>query len=326
MCFSYAAMGMLGWEAAFVLVFPLILIDAFVCLSPWYLCRVFPLENTRIGVLIAVQAASAALSTALLTAAGYGAALALGTNPAWSEIPGEYLRAALSIAVSASVLYVLSTLVHYLLANAEIARERKRQALELRLSAREAELKALRAQIDPHFLFNSLNTINALIAADAAAARKTCIMLADFLRRSLAAGDAHDISLSDELELIRSYLAVEKIRLAERLEVEITVAPDTLNCRIPPLLLQPLVENAIKHGIARLLEGGGIRISAARKNDRLRLTVSNPCDEERSAPMPGMGLSIMRKRLETAYGKDASLVIEDGNTSYRVDVLLPCRS
>jgi LytS/YehU family sensor histidine kinase len=130
----------------------------------------------------------------------------------------------------------------------------ERRALQFEISSREAELRALRAQIHPHFLFNSLNSINALIAARPEEARKLCVRLGDFLRASLTLGPREAIPLSQELALAEQLLSIEKVRFGERLSHTTRADDDARACTVPPLLLQPLVENAVTHGIAQRID------------------------------------------------------------------------
>ena len=120
----------------------------------------------------------------------------------------------------------------------------------------------MRAQLNPHFLFNSLNSINALVGGDPEGARRMCEGLGDFLRRTLQLGAREAVTLGDELALVDRYLAIEQVRFGDRLAVERAIDADALACLLPPLLLQPLVENAIKHGVAERIEGGTVRIAA----------------------------------------------------------------
>ena len=163
-----------------------------------------------------------------------------------------------------ALLFWLAAACHYLLIAFEASRDAETRAIELDLLAREAELRALRAQIDPHFIFNSLHSISALTASDPAAARRMCLLLADFLRETLRLGSNSRITLADELALAERFLAIEQVRLGARLQVTRETDPAGGDCLVPPLLLQPLVENAVVHGIAQLVEGGTIRLAATR--------------------------------------------------------------
>src|SRR4029079_2516584 len=149
------------------------------------------------------------------------------------------------------LLYLLAMAVSYLAAAFEVSRDAERRGLELQVLAREAELRALRAQLDPHFLFNSLQSISALTTADPPAARRMCLLLADFLRDTLAVGSQARIPLRSELLLAQRFLEIEQVRFGERLRVDIE--PEQAgDIAVPPLILQPLVENAVRHGIAHV--------------------------------------------------------------------------
>jgi LytS/YehU family sensor histidine kinase len=222
------------------------------------------------------------------------------------------------------LLFGLVLAIYYLLAAFEQTREAESRALEARVLAVEAELRALRAQIDPHFLFNSLHSIGALAGTDPSAARGMSQRLADFLRASLKFGAMSEISLADELALAEHYLSVEQVRFGSRLRIDLRVAADTTSCRVPPLILQPLVENAVTHGIANLIDGGTISVSTARTVDRLEIAIENPCDPDRRAqPGTGVGLENVRLRLEALFGRRARLDVVRAADRFRVEVTLP---
>ena len=193
--------------------------------------------------------------------------------------------------------------------------------------AREAELKALKAQIHPHFLFNSLNSISALTTSNPASAREMCILLAEFFRTSLALGEKASVSLEEEMTVARTYLAIERLRFGSRLSVEESVDEAGRQCRLPPLLLQPLVENAIRHGIATRAEGGVLRLEARTDGMRLRLLVENPFDPEAPVrPGVGLGLENVRRRLLARYGEDALMDAERSRDRFRVTLFVPAEA
>jgi LytS/YehU family sensor histidine kinase len=223
-------------------------------------------------------------------------------------------------------LYLISVAVHYLLLTFEASREAERRALESQVATREAELRALRAQLNPHFLFNSLNSINALVGSDPEAARRMCESLGDFLRRTLALGARDAVSLGEELALVDRYLAIERVRFGERLRVECRLEPAVERCLVPPLLLQPLVENAIKHGIAERIEGGTVRIAAARHDGVLTIEVENDVDSD--APPrrgEGVGLANVRRRLDAIDARNARLDVRRIADQFRVTLTLPAQ-
>ncbi len=192
------------------------------------------------------------------------------------------------------LLYLLSLAMSYLLVAFEETREAERRALHGQVLSREAELRSLRAQIDPHFLFNSLHSISALTTVDAAAARRMCLLLAQFLRESLQLGSQDRIPLARELTMVEHFLEVEKVRFGDRLQVRISDG-DAGSCLIAPLLLQPIVENAVTHGIAHVLAGGTVTISVSRSDALLTIVVENPCDPDRPRRTgTGLGLANVR--------------------------------
>jgi two-component system sensor histidine kinase AlgZ len=204
-----------------------------------------------------------------------------------------------------------------------LSRDAERRGLHLQLQAREAELRALRAQIDPHFLFNSLQSISALTTADPGGARRMCLLLADFLRDTLTLGARERIPLAHEVALATRFLAVEQVRFGNRLRVEVATG-DADDCLIPPLLLQPLVENAVTHGIAHLLDGGVVRIDASRGTATLTISVANPSDADRPAGRgTGLGLRNVRERLRSLYGTDAILRTQEADGRFTVRLELP---
>jgi LytS/YehU family sensor histidine kinase len=224
-------------------------------------------------------------------------------------------------------LFLLGVAVSYLMILFEESREYEKRSLELRLLAQQAEMKALKAQIDPHFLFNSLNSISALTSIDPAGARKMCLLLSDFLRKSLRLGAKKLITFEEELELVSGYISIEKIRLGPRLRIHMMIAPEGKQCVVPPLLLQPLVENALNHGIRHLLEGGEIRIAAEKKEGRLRIAVENPTDPEKPpSKSEGIGLDNIRRRLQTVFPSEGRLECIESENSYRAVITLPAKT
>ncbi len=310
------------WGAAAALVVPLVPPFASVCLSSWYACRAFPLQEAPLPLVLGTQVGGAALSSALWT---FMARQWATTLDAWFPgiAPLMQREAPLFLGLGA-LLYLLSATLHYVIVALDEQQAAERRALEVKVLAREAELTALRAQLQPHFLFNSLNSISALTAVDAEGARRMCLLLADFLRRSLTLGARPLITVGDELTLVSSFLAVEKVRFGSRLEVELRVDDGAGPCLIPPLLLQPLVENAVSHGIAHAIGGGAVVIEARRGGERLEIAVANPCDPERPhRPGTGVGLANVRRRLEALHGGAARMTVRDEPTAFRVELSLP---
>jgi len=298
--------GALSLGEAAALAIPMTVLYAFLGLSAWYPARSLPFRSGRVALLVATHAAAAAATTAVWVFAGAGLARLIALVPAFDGLPDRYSREVPVLFGAGVLMYLLSVALHYVLIEIEASREAERREAALELLARQAELEALKSQIQPHFLFNSLNSISALVGADPARAREMCVGLADFLRQSLAVGERRGIPLREEIALLRSYLEVERVRFGRRLHVETDVSPDGEECVIPPLLLQPLVENAVVHGIATLPEGGVVRVQAERTGHRLRIVIENPYDEDAPPrPRSGLGIRIVRDRLSALYGGEA---------------------
>lgn len=318
-----ALQGVFGWLDAVLVAVPLSISYGFLCLSAWYVTGGSPVE--RVGALrIGVTAATAScLSGALWLLIARAWLWLVAPFGEWGDTAATFRAAAPTLFAFGFLLYLLAIAVSYLAAAFAVSRDAERRGLELQVLARDAELRALRAQLDPHFLFNSLQSISALTTAEPAAARRMCLLLADFLRETLALGSRDRISLAAELALLRRFLSVEQVRFGDRLRVEIEggAADETL---VPPLLLQPLVENAVAHGIAHLLDGGTVRVRAEPRVASVVITVDNPCDPDRPAGRgAGLGLRNVRERLESAYGADAFLTAEERDGRFAVRLELP---
>ena len=205
--------------------------------------------------------------------------------------------------------------------------ERRRHAereAQTQSALKEAELHALETEIGPHFLFNALNSIRALVADDPVRAQEMLTRLANVLRSRLRREREHTVTLASELEVVSDYLAIEAIRFEERLQPEVTVSPDTVDCAVPPLLLQTLVENAVKHGIANLTGPGILAVRAERHDGVLRLTVENSGTLVESPASPlQLGLANVRHRLRLLYGDQASVRLEGGRGRVTATVVLP---
>jgi hypothetical protein len=322
----FALAGATRWLDAVILIVPTADIYAFVCLSTWYVCRSLPLRTTPPLRVLGTHAIAALVSAALwvaLVAAWAWALAATGLMPAaQTHVP----PLAPLVFAAGALLYGLAVAVHYLVWLYEESRAAEQRALELRVLAREAELRALRAQIDPHFLFNSLNSISALTGSDPEGARRMALRLADFLRLTLKFGDEGVVRFADELMLADHYLGVEQVRFGPRLDVVRHVEPEAADALVPPLLLQPLVENAVRHGIAHSLAGGTIQIEARVERGRLRIAVQNPRDSGASSVGSGIGLDNVRRRLATLHGGDAEMRVSAGDTSFRVEISLPVQT
>jgi len=312
----------LSWLRSLVFGVPLGIAAAPVSLSATYICRTMPVPGTPIFRVVGTSVATACVTAVVWAFVGRAWwQWVVRGDPA---LAARSMTAVMTLLVSVGALaYLLALAVQFLSQAFEHSAEVSQRALASQVGQREAELRALRAQLDPHFLFNSLNSISGLIAADPEKARKMCQMLGDFLRDSLSLGAAARIPLGREIALAEQYLRIEQVRFGERLRVQTDVAPEGRALSVPALILQPLVENAVRHGIATRLDGGAIEIDARRSGDRALIVVSKPRDPDAARKGSGLGLDIVRRRLAAAFGDRAAISIEAAPESYRVSLSLP---
>lgn len=316
-------LGGSSWTGSALFALPLAGFHCFIALASWYSCKATPLKASSIGRVAATHLVGAMATTSVWSMAAVGLAALQSRFVLTHESTAAFARISRPYFAFGVVLYLLAVGLHYLITTFERSREVERRALELRVLARESELRALRAQIDPHFLFNSLNSISSLCGSDPGGARAMSILLADFLRRSLRIGSLESISVEEEIEQVRTYLQIEKIRFGDRLRFEILMEEDAAVMRVPGLILQPLVENAVKYGVEPLVGGGTIDISVTAPEGRIRLSILNEVDPERVTQGTQIGLRNVRRRLAATYGDDASLDTQSGESTFAVVIDLP---
>jgi hypothetical protein len=319
------------WGASLLFAVPLALVYAYATgYSAWYVCRAWPLGQTpplAIAAGIGLPALGAAALWCAIGAAWNGLLAALAPEGRGVELSAPVTASMFALGV---ILYGLSAAVNYLMLELERVRELETRELETRLLAQDAELRMLRTQVDPHFLFNSLNSISALTAIDPAGARHMTLELAAFFRHSLGLSAGRRVTLDTELALVRHFLAIEQVRFGERLRFECEVGMDALSCLLPPMILQPLVENAVKHGIGRMIGPGLVRIEGARVGAILRIVVENDVDPDsgtgkQAGAGTGTGLENVRRRLAAVYGIDAGVCWSNENGRFRVALALPAQ-
>lgn len=203
-----------------------------------------------------------------------------------------------------------------------LARYRQGEIARLRAEAARSalELEALRARLNPHFVFNALNNLRALINEDRERARELVTRLSNTLRHALDHGATASVTLAEELEVVDDYLAIEQVHFEDRLRVERAIEPAALGARLPPMLLQLMVENAVKHGISRTPGGGVLRIEATLAGGALRLAVENPGRLDAASSGHGVGLSYLRSRLASS---EARFSLDAADTRVRATLELP---
>ncbi|HTZ20090.1 MAG TPA: histidine kinase [Opitutaceae bacterium] len=251
----------------------------------------------------------AALLALLWIGVGYAITYGLYRNP----LPGKYPLYALVAASWLNGMGLMSCWlgVYFLYHLSDRFNRLEIERLGLSATLKEAELRALKSQINPHFIFNSLNSLRALIDEEPARARQAVTQLANLLRYSLQSGQLETVPFEEELGVVNDYLALEQVRHEERLRLRLDVAPDTLPLPVPPMLLQTLVENAVKYGISRRPEGGEIAIVAQCEHGVLRIQVTNPGElappAAGASASTGVGLRNAAERLRLLFGERATL-------------------
>jgi two-component system, LytTR family, sensor histidine kinase AlgZ len=313
-----------AWGTATAFFLPLTVLYGFLGMTAYYVCRAFPINQHN-----RIWHALPALAMAALTAGAFSVGIAWGWAAMLESLnlnvhPKMYLEQPWTLFAVGVLLFGLSIAFHYALIASLDAQRSESQMLESKLLVRDAELRALRAQLNPHFLFNSLNSVSALTASDPAGARHMCLLLADFLRDTLRLGSAQRITVREEIAVLQRYLAIEQVRLGSRLSVECDAGDQALEETIPALLLQPLVENAVVHGIAHRLEGGTVSIRAEIRDSALFIEIANPVDADRPRGRGnGFGLNLVRQRLQAYYGASYAFAATEIDGVYRVDIHLP---
>ncbi|WP_457419562.1 sensor histidine kinase [Roseateles sp. P5_E7] len=318
------ALGLAPLGRALPWTVPLCCIFAFLVLATYYPCRSRPFGTVSWSVAVGYRAGLIATLAAVMLAqaAGWDAAGSLFGHPqGWVGLTPSGMAM-----LGATLLGVLtlSVLTHDLLIAFQGTRAAAAREAQARLLARDMELQLLRLQIDPHFLFNSLNSISALTHLDPAAARAMAIDLAQFFRQTLDLAGRERIRLEDELGLVSHYLAIEKQRLGDKLVTAIDAPPDTLAALLPPLTLQPLVENALKHGLRPRDDGGRLSVQALVRDGWLHLAVRNPVPEVPSNETGlGLGLRNLRERLTAHYAGRARVHWGATPEGFAVEISIP---
>lgn len=286
----------LAWAYLWALLTPAIL----------WLAERFPLERRHLGKALLIHAASSA-ALVVVDLALYAAVApwvgALSAGPTWAATFSRLLGTTFFLGLPVYWILLGATQAIRL---ARAARERERRASRLEAQLAEARLIALRAQLEPHFLFNALNSVSVLMREDVETADRVLVQLSGLLRRALESSAAPEVPLREEIAFLEAYLAIEQVRFEDRLRFSLHVAPDAFDARVPSLILQPLVENAVRHALGARPSPCRIEISAERKDGSLYLSVRDDGPGLSPGAAEGVGLSNTRSRLELLYGDNHS--------------------
>jgi two-component system LytT family sensor kinase len=299
------------------------LIYGFIGLGLWYAVRYSQMETHQLSNLILNHVAAFSITIVLLSLLTYQSIKVL---PIAIDGYGEFFNRTLVWRVfTAMVAYILIVLVYYVIMYYANFVDRINKESEIKTSVKVAELDALKSQINPHFLFNSLNSISALAGSKSEEAREMIAKLSDFLRVSIAEKPDAMRPFTKELENIGRYLDIEKVRFGEKLSVKHDIAKKCDEARIPSLILQPIVENAIKHGLNESLEKVEIRIVADCFHGFLKVQVENDFDDDRPNTRAGTGLGLQNisQRMKLLYGRDDLLRVAKEKKKYIVTLAFP---
>lgn len=288
----------------------------------WYFIRYSRFEKSQFLPLILEHLASAFVLVSLWVFSGtYTLAYIFSSSPdyvdlLWGAISWRYGNGFL--------FYIILIVVYYLHANYIRQQERNEKEMKLHSTLQNAEIDLLRSKLNPHFLFNSLNSLNALIQTDSEKASKMLIQLSDFLRFSIEKDKQEVIELRDEFANLELYMAIEQVRFGDRLKFTKRIEEEALDLKLPAMLLQPLMENAIKYGLGSKLGDVDVKISAKENNKNLVLEIENVYDKSVSVRKgSGHGIDNVRKRLEIIYKNAADFRIKKSDYMFKVSIIIP---
>ena len=300
-------------------------LSALTTVAVFWLARRFPLERDRLRSSVPVHVVAAfalSLVRVIVVVEASQHVVWMGERTFPRQFSGRFHTYLLYYVLLLGIAQALHYYARY--------RERERTAERLAAGLTDARLQALKMQLQPHFLFNTLNAISALIPAEAKPAKRMVARLGDLLRIALEHEETQEVTLREELAFLQPYLEIEQARLDDRLTVVMSIPPDTLDVRVPHLILQPLVENAIRHGIATRIEPGKVEISAAREDNRfLTLEVRDDGrgleNNDQFSARKGIGLTNIQSRLEQLYKREHRFAIAnhpEGGAVVRISIPL----
>ena len=310
-------------HVAVALYFPLLSLFFFFCLANYYICLELPIRRTAFLRLVATQLAANGTTVALWLLSGslYVWFLNRIYPDSWFEL---YQNSLASLGGIGALLYCFWILAHYIFLMARQHEAIEREVLQKKLLISETELQAVKTAVHPHFLYNSLNTVANLALVEPGKIHNLCLQISDFLRYSVSYGRKSMATVDDELAHIQNYLGIERERFGKRLQVHFEIDESTRQEPMLPLLLFPLVENSIKHGIDSMLEGGTVTVGIHYSGEDLCINVENPYDElGMKQNGAGLGLEAVIKRVQAQYGRQGQVTSTRGNGRFRIDLRLP---
>lgn len=306
-----------------VLFLPLLFVYFFFCLSNYYICMRVLIRKTRFIRLIFTQFVALATTVLLWLLLGFSYAYVLNKDPEgiWLLL---YWDSLIQLAIIGAMLYCFWILAHYIYLMAQQHDMMERSDLQRRLLISQVELQVVKAAVHPHFLFNSLTTLAQLALTVPEKVHDLCLQISAFLRYSIDYNRKDSATVEEELEHICNYLAIERERFAGRLDVVFDIDERVRSERMLPLLLFPLVENSIKHGIGSCLQGGTVTLHMHQKAQMLHVLITNPYDElGRKSLGTHLGLESVKKRVYAYYGRAAKVDVTRACGQFSVKLWLP---
>jgi len=305
-----------------VLIVPWYCIFLFFCLANFHVCRWLPARETPFAKLLAFHllAVTLCLVLWLLFGAYWSRELHHFGLHSMEQL---FEKTIIFHAMVAAILYALWVLVHYMYLLTSQAEQDRSEQLRKQLLISDIELKAVKAAVHPHFMYNSLNMLANLSLVAPEKIHDICVQMSDFLRYSVNYAKKDTVCVADEVKHIENYLAIERERFGEHLQVELNIDEHARACSVMPLLLFPLVENAIKHGIGSQLEQGFVKLSIQERTGVLNIHVENSFDPQgKKEHGTGVGLPNLEKRLRAYYGSQAQLQIQREESIFKVDITI----
>lgn len=309
----------LGIAITDVLVFNILL--AVLGLSFWYSSVYLSIEHNRITKITLIHFGGGILVSVVWLILGYFVVISIVSD---TEMFGDFFIATIKSRLIIGIMYyILLTAFYYIVIYYSGFQERELKETELKKLVTEAELKSLKFQINPHFIFNSLNSMSALTEIDPKKAKQMIIKLADFLRYTLANNDRQKNTLNEELKNIKLYLDIEKIRFEDKFEYVEELHEECGKTEIPSMILQPLFENAIKHAVYETLDTVVIKLTCEKQDDFLKISLSNTFEGESNRKGAGVGLKNIKDRLNLIYHQDNLMEIKKENGKFTVNIYIP---
>jgi len=310
-------------DSVIIIIPPMILLFG-ICISIWYLSKGLPFNKGDILYFLVRHSLSMILILAIWIGISSGYAGLLNEyfpNEGWKTL----FHSSVPILAGTGVFtYLLSLLIYYLAIANEKIRSAEKEILQRQLETSQSELEALKTTIHPHFLFNSLNLLSPLISNNPKHASELISHLSEFLIYSFEHSIKKNSTLAEEIEHVKNYLSVEKFRLGARLQTTYDIEKGIDKIPIPPLILLPVVENSIKHGISQLLEGGMVTIKVVQREEHLIISISNPFENSgKKLKGKGHGLNNLRKRLKIYYKGEGGILTKNKNGIFNVRIFIP---